>query len=266
LWDDFTQEEIREGSQEKAVDGADDKNVALVGKSNEKKKDMSKVRCFACHKTGHYASQCPNKKKKPEPEVSTSVEVVEFAEKYEREFSLMTGPLGSGGLVFEDIEVWFVDSGSSRHITGMRSMFLSVSETGSDCHVKSGARTMHAVKGVGCVRFQLESGGSLEVAGVIYVPGLKLLSVSTLEDMGYAVMFEGGQVLIRSEGADTQDATVRLGIREGMRDTGCWDNLCWVQWISGFRFCVGEWAGCTGERVDTGDSVLFRDSQRTQQA
>jgi hypothetical protein len=31
-----------------------------------------------------------------------------------------------------------------------------------------------------------------------------------------------------------------------------------VQWISGFRFCVGEWAGCTGERVDTGDSVLFR--------
>jgi hypothetical protein len=34
--------------------------------------------------------------------------------------------------------------------------------------------------------------------------------------MGYAVMFEDGQVLIRSEGADTQDATTRLGIGEGM--------------------------------------------------
>jgi hypothetical protein len=100
------------------VDGSDEKNVSLVGKSNEKKKDMSKVRCFACHKTGHYASQCLNKKKKKsEPEVSASAEVVEFAEKYEREFSLMIGPLGSGGLVFEDIEVWFVDNGSSRHIT-----------------------------------------------------------------------------------------------------------------------------------------------------
>jgi hypothetical protein len=103
-------------------------------------------------------------------------------------------------------------------MTGMRSVFLSVSETGSDSHVGSGADTMHAVKGVGCVRFQLESGGSLEVVGVMYVPELKvnLLSVAALEDMGYAVMFEDGQVLIRAEGADTQDAAVRLGIREGM--------------------------------------------------
>jgi hypothetical protein len=95
-------------------------------------------------------------------------------------------------------------------------MFLSVSEKDSNCHADCGMHTMHAVKGVGCVKFQLESGVSLEVAGVMYVPGLKLLSVSALEDMGYAVMFEDGQVLIRSEGADTQDATVRLGIREGM--------------------------------------------------
>jgi hypothetical protein len=54
------------------------------------------------------------------------------------------------------------------------------------------------------------------VAGVTYVPGLKLLSVSALEDMEYAVMFENGQGLIRSKGADTQDAAERLGIREGM--------------------------------------------------
>jgi hypothetical protein len=59
---------------------------------------------------------------------------------------------------------------------------------------------------------------SLEVDEVMYVPELKVnfLSISSLEDTGYAVMFEDGQVLIRSEGADTQDAAVRLGIREGM--------------------------------------------------
>jgi hypothetical protein len=54
---------------------------------------MRKVKCFACHKTSHYVSQCLNKKKKKyEPEVSTSVEVVEFTKKFEREFSLMTSP------------------------------------------------------------------------------------------------------------------------------------------------------------------------------
>jgi hypothetical protein len=93
----------------------------------------------------------------------------------------------------------------------MKLVFLSVSKTGSDLHVGSGANTMHAVKGVGCVRFHLDSGGSLEVDEVMFVPELKvnLLSVSTLEDKGYAVMFEDGSMLICSEGA-TFNAAVRL--------------------------------------------------------
>jgi len=51
----------------------------------------------------------------------------EFTEKFEKEFSLMTCLSGSGCLVCEDIEAWFVDSGASFHMTGMSSMFLSFS-------------------------------------------------------------------------------------------------------------------------------------------
>lgn len=50
----------------------------------------------------------------------------------------------------------------------------------------------------------------------MHVPKLTdLLSVSSLEDEGYEVVFRDGTILIRSEGAGTQDAAVRLGIRKG---------------------------------------------------
>ena len=126
---------------------------------------------------------------------STSTEIDEFAKKFEDKFSLVASLSSNNRFAkLEDSGAWFVYIGSSRHMTGMRSVFLSVSETGSYLHVGSGVSTMHAMKGVGCVRFQLESSGSLEVAGVMYVPELKdnFLFVAALEDMGYGLMFEDG--------------------------------------------------------------------------
>lgn len=83
--------------------GDDEKNVALMGKGKgrakksssggatskgEKKKDMSKVKCFACHKTGHCGGQCPNKKK-GKSQVAASTKVDEFSYKFEKDFSLV---------------------------------------------------------------------------------------------------------------------------------------------------------------------------------
>jgi len=99
--------------------------------------------------------------------------------------------VSSSSLVgYEDIGAWIMESGSPSHMTGMRSMFLSVSETCSNLYVRNGASTIHVVKGVGCIIFQLESGGSLDVVEVLFVPELKvnLLSIATLEDDGYAIL------------------------------------------------------------------------------
>jgi hypothetical protein len=49
-----------------------------------------------------------------------------------------------------------VDSGSSRHMLEMRSVFLTFSEINTDCYVGFGTNTKKAIKGYRYVRFQLE--------------------------------------------------------------------------------------------------------------
>jgi len=107
LWDDFIQEEIREESPVGQQVG-DDENISLVSKERRskentsgestpqggKKKYLSKVKCFACHKSGHYASQCPERKKRKsktrQVAASAETQVKEFVEKFEKEFSLVS--------------------------------------------------------------------------------------------------------------------------------------------------------------------------------
>ena len=91
LWDDFTQEEIRERSQssDQKTDRADE-NVALVAKSKKKgssERDLSKVRCYCCNQLGHLTSHCPKRKKKmksEEPETAATTTMEDFASKYKK--------------------------------------------------------------------------------------------------------------------------------------------------------------------------------------
>ena len=58
-------------------------------KGGKKKLDMSKVNCFICHKQRHFASQCPDKKKKSNTQMTGSVEVDEFNRNFDGEFCLI---------------------------------------------------------------------------------------------------------------------------------------------------------------------------------
>jgi hypothetical protein len=76
-------------------------------------------------------------------------------------------------------------------MTGARELFSSLTEKDSGIHVELDNDAKYAVKGVGTILFQLESGGLLEVKDVLYVLGLRknLLSVSAMEDKGFVVKF-----------------------------------------------------------------------------
>jgi hypothetical protein len=64
------------------------KGKKIASGDDKRKKDMSKVKCFACHKFGHYAGQFPNKKKgrnetQPAVAASTKAQMDEFAKNFE---------------------------------------------------------------------------------------------------------------------------------------------------------------------------------------
>ena len=118
--------------------GHEEENVALATTSKKKfkkgpkggnkpkgegKKDMNKVKWFACHKFGHYTSQCPNKKKK---QTAASAEVEEFSTKFDKEFSLIA--CLSSRTTTPD--TWYIDSGASRYMTSVREHMTDLTQCG----------------------------------------------------------------------------------------------------------------------------------------
>jgi hypothetical protein len=101
-------------------------------------------------------------------------------------------------------------------MTGTHNSFTNRSKMDLDLHVDLGTHAKCGVEGVGIVRFQLESRGSMEVAYVLHVSELNMnfLSVSVMEGSGYTIFFKDGWVLIRSKGSDI-DSTQVLSVREG---------------------------------------------------
>jgi hypothetical protein len=204
--------------QGNSSNGNDKENVALAAKSKkktkkgskggakskgERKKDMNKVKCFACHKMWHYAGQCPNKKKK---QVAASAEVEEFSTKFKKEFSLLVCLSSSAA----SISVWYIDSGASHHMTGVHEHFTDLTKRSVNLEVVLVDGSIVKADGIGTVSFQRQSRPPKLVRDVLYVLGLKknLISVSTIKDRGYEVVFRDGQVLMYTKGSNITSTKV----------------------------------------------------------
>jgi hypothetical protein len=207
LWDDFVQEELRDEELNGGKYKKDDENIPLANQvkkgkfkkmvdgestsqDGKKKKDMSKVECFACHKFGHYAGQCSNKKKganEMQPKVGALTKAQdEFGKKFEQSEFLFVSQTTLGTI---SANAWLIDSGATSHMTGARELFGSFTKSDSKMHVELGMGTKHAVQRSRIVPFLMESGGVFRVTNVLWVPKLKrsVLLVSTIEKKGCEV-------------------------------------------------------------------------------
>ena len=88
------------------------------------------------------------------------------------------------GKVPIDNDIWLIDSGASRHMTGFRDQLTNFVKKERHLHVVLGDDAIYNVKGVGTSTFQLDSNMQLQLSEVLYVPGMKrnLVSISPLED------------------------------------------------------------------------------------
>jgi hypothetical protein len=141
---------------------------------------LSKIKCFDCHKCGHYASRCPEEKKGKGKEqqmqvaASAKTQMNEFVAEFEKDFLLVS-------FLFTNMilrNAWYVDNGASQHMTLAQQLFSSLKKQDSRVQVELGKDAKYPVARVGTIPFQLESGNSLEFDDVLLIPGPKKFSFS----------------------------------------------------------------------------------------
>lgn len=69
--------------------------------------------------------------------------------------------------------IWYVDSGTSRHMIGVREYFSELSEGDLDMEVVLGDDSIVRVVNVGTLTFDRGPKPPLKVSDVLYVPGMK---------------------------------------------------------------------------------------------
>jgi hypothetical protein len=148
----------------------------------QKKKDLLKIKYFNCRTFGHYASQCLLEKRKGKQHASTvnihehlpkkktkQSKLHEIVDEIQKEYlflSTLSRTIAYGS------DIWLVDNGSSRHMTGSHNCLSYLVERESTLRVELGDNTKYAMRGVGATSFQLDFGDTIHIQDVLYVTGL----------------------------------------------------------------------------------------------
>jgi hypothetical protein len=100
-------------------------------------------------------------------------------------------------------KTWLVDSGASKHMRGYKEILSDFKTKSFAEQVELGDDKYYKIEGVGSISFRLESGAMLHVDEVLYVLGLRknLLSVGTLQDKAYWVIFKDMKALLWAKGS-----------------------------------------------------------------
>jgi hypothetical protein len=96
-------------------------------------------------------------------------------------------------------DIWYFDSGASKHITSKRSLFIELKPSSSEKKVTCANNQSYFIKGVGSISIFATDGMEFTLSNVLFVPGItkNLLSISAFDKCGYHVIFDDNRCIVR---------------------------------------------------------------------
>jgi len=147
--------------------------------------------------------------------------VEEFSHRFKKEYLFLVCLFSRAS----PTNISYNDSGSSHHMTCVHEFLIDLTKI-SDLEVVLGDDSVVKEVGSGTISFQRESLPPMLLRYVLYVTSLKknLISVSTIEDRGYEVLFFNGHVLLYLKGSSVTLAKV-IGIEMRSCTSSCYIQL-----------------------------------------
>ncbi|KAJ0795822.1 putative RNA-directed DNA polymerase [Helianthus annuus] len=169
------------------------------GRGRGRGRTSGQIRCYNCQKLGHTARFCNQRRDENERMNNALLHEEEGVNDKNDDTMFM---------IFNVEEIpknncWYLDSGCSNHMTGDKSLFITLNES-ERREVRTGDDKKLEVLGSGDAAISIK-GTEKRVPNVFYVEGLKhnLLSVGQLVQKGYEVKFSNRECRIKDKTGET---------------------------------------------------------------
>ena len=176
-----------------------------LGVQNKKGKNFKKSSkgqksnptCYVCGMAGHKAWQCNQRKDKNNDQNNNN----NHAHIVENSNDIIAAVVSEINLVGDKTE-WIVDTGATKHFCADKELFADFVEANQGEQVFMGNSSSSEVLGKGSVILKLNSGKSLSLQNVMYVPSLRrnLISGALLNKAGVKLVFEGDKLVLSRNG------------------------------------------------------------------
>ncbi|XP_020258742.1 uncharacterized protein LOC109835165 [Asparagus officinalis] len=181
----------RNRDRERSFDRGRGRGTRGRGQGRSYHEDRSQPQCYKCKRYGHLSYECWEK----------SNQVAERSNFVEREQADTSTVL----LTYQESEsknkdIWYLDSGASNHMCGIKEFFTELNEMVQG-DVTFGDQSKIPVKGKGNIMIQTKTGENRYISDVYYVPALRnnILSLGQLLERGYDIHLKDLALTIKNK-------------------------------------------------------------------